>query len=163
MEEKNNNYELSFWFSSRLDEKAIEQKFDNLLKQLEKSSALIIFSQSPQLKQLAYPVKKERNAYFGYIQFELSKDSLARLEEGLRLNNDLIRFMVLNMKPKQEQKVPRSTFRKPVFKEKEKPFSAKVTDASKLWRRSATEGKEEEKMISLEELDKKLSEILKEK
>ncbi len=152
MEEKNNNYELSFWFSSRLDEKAIEQKFDNLLKQLEKSSALIIFSQSPQLKQLAYPVKKERNAYFGYIQFELSKDSLARLEEGLRLNDDLIRFMVLNMKPKQEQKIPRSTFSKPVLKEKEKPSSAK-----------ATEGKEEEKVISLEELDKKLSEILKEK
>ena len=152
MEQKNNNYELSFWFSSRLEEKAIEQKFDNLLKQLEKSGALIIFSQSPQLKQLAYPVKKERNAYFGYIQFESSKDSLARLEEGLRLNNDLIRFMVLNMKLKQEQKVPHSTFRKPVFKEQKSKKEEK-----------AKEGLKEEKIISLEELDKKLSEILKEK
>jgi len=152
MEQKNNNYELSFWFSSRLEEKAIEQKFDNLSKQLEKSGALIIFSQSPQLKQLAYPVKKERNAYFGYIQFELSKDSLMRLEEGLRLNNDLIRFMVLNMKPKEEQKVPRSTFSKSVFKEQKSKREEKVKDEFK-----------EEKVISLEELDKKLSEILKEK
>ena len=151
MEQKNNNYELSFWFSSRLEEKTIEQKFDNLLKQLEKSGALIIFSQSPQLKQLAYPVKKERNAYFGYIQFELSKDSLTHLEEELRLNDDFIRFMVLNIKPKEEQKIPRSTFGKPVFRKQKKPFLAK-----------ATEGKEEEKVISLEELDKKLSEILKE-
>ena len=151
MEQKNNNYELSFWFSSRLEEKAIEQKFDNLSKQLEKSGALIIFSQSPQLKQLAYPVKKERNAYFGYIQFELSKDSLVRLEEGLRMNDDLIRFMVLNMKPKEKQKVPRSIFRKPVFKEQK----SKKEEKEK-------EGLKEEEVISLEELDKKLSEILKE-
>lgn len=151
MEQKNNNYELSFWFSSRLDEKAIEQKFDNLLKQLEKSGALMIFSQSPQLKQLAYPIKKERNAYFGYIRFELSKDSLARLEEGLRLNHDFIRFMVLNIKPKQEEKVPRSTFRKPVFRKERSKKEERMK-----------EGLKEEKVISLEELDKKLNEILKE-
>ncbi len=153
MEQKNNNYELSFWLSSRLEEKAIEQKFDNLLKQLEKSGALIIFSQSPQLKQLAYPIKKERNAYFGYIQFELSKEPLAHLEEGLRIDNDIIRFMVLNIKPKGKQEDSRSAFRKSVFKKEgkeEKPSFAK-----------AIEDKKEEKVISLEELDKKLSEILK--
>jgi len=151
MEQKNNNYELSFWFSSQLEEKAIEQRFDNLLKQLEKSGASVIFSQSPQLKQLAYPIKKERNAYFGYIQFEFSKDSLAHLEEELRLNNDVMRFMILNMKPKEKQKAPRPTFKKSAFKEEEKPSPTK-----------ATKVKKEEKVISLEELDKKLSEILKE-
>lgn len=152
MEQKNNNYELSFWFSSQLEEKAVEQKFDNLLKQLEKSGASILFSQSPQLKQLAYPIKKERNAYFGYIQFEFSKDSLAHLEEGLRLNNGVIRFMISNIKAKEkEEKVSRPTFRKSVFKEKEKISPTKVA-----------EDKKEEKVISLEELDKKLSEILKE-
>lgn len=152
MEQTNNNYELSFWFSSQLDEKAIEQRFDNLLKQLEKSGALIIFSQSPQLKQLAYPIKKETNAYFGYIQFEFSKDSLAHLEEGLRLNNDVIRFMISNIKTKEkEEKVSRPVFKKFVFKGKEKISSTKVA-----------EDKKEEKVISLEELDKKLSEILKE-
>lgn len=161
MEQKNNNYELSFWFSSRLEEKAIEQKFDNLLKQLEKSGALMIFSQSPQLKQLAYPVKKERNAYFGYIQFKLPKDSLARLEEEFRLNDDFIRFMLLSIKQEEKRKVPRPTFRKSVFKKQEKPSSIS-TFAEDSIDKKAMEGKEEEKVISLEELDKKLSEILKE-
>jgi len=156
MEQKNNNYELSFWFSSQLEEKAIEQKFDNLLKQLEKSGALIIFNQSPQLKQLAYPIKKERNAYFGYIQFESSKDSLPHMEEELKLNNDLIRFMILNMKPKEEQKAPHFTFRKSAFKGDRKEKKAKESSAAK------SIGGKEEKVISLEELDKKLSEILKE-
>jgi len=149
MEQKNNNYELSFWFSSRLNEEEIEKKFDNLLKQLEKLGALIIFSQSPQLKQLAYSVKKERNAYFGYIQFEFSKDSLIHLEEDLKLNDDIIRFMILNVKPKEKQKVPSITFRKPAFKEQKN----KTEEETK-------KEPQKEKVISLEELDKKLNEIL---
>ena len=152
MEQKNNNYELSFWFSSRLNEEEIEKKFNNLLKQLEKLGALIIFSQSPQLKQLAYPIKKERNAYFGYIQFELSKDLLVHLEEDLRLNDDLVRFMVLGVKPKEKQKAPSITFRKPIKKEEEK---SKTQEATK-------KEPQKEKVISLEELDKKLNEILEE-
>ena len=149
MEQKNNNYELSFWFSSRLNDEEIEKKFDNLLKQLEKLGALIIFSQSPQLKQLAYSVKKERNAYFGYIQFELSKDSLVHLEEDLKLNDDIIRFMILSVKPKEKQKAPSITFRKPVFKEQK----SKTEEETK-------KEPQKEKIISLEELDKKLNEIL---
>jgi len=149
MEQKNNNYELSFWFSSRLNDEEIEKKFDNLLKQLEKLGALIIFSQSPQLKQLAYSVKKERNAYFGYIQFEFSKDSLVHLEEDLKLNDDIIRFMILSVKPKEKQKAPSITFRKPVFKEQK----SKTEEETK-------KEPQKEKIISLEELDKKLNEIL---
>ena len=149
MEQKNNNYELSFWFSSRLNDEEIEKKFDNLLKQLEKLGALIIFSQSPQLKQLAYSVKKERNAYFGYIQFEFSKDSLVHLEEDLKLNDDIIRFMVLSVKPKEKQKAPSITFRKPAFKEQK----SKTEEETK-------KEPQKEKIISLEELDKKLNEIL---
>jgi len=149
MEQKNNNYELSFWFSSRLGEEEIEKKFDNLLKQLEKFRALIIFSQSPQLKQLAYSIKKERNAYFGYIQFELSKDNLIHLEENLRLNDDIIRFIILNVKPKEKQKTPSITFRKSTYKEQK----------SKIQEKSRKEP-QKEKIISLEELDKKLDEIL---
>jgi len=149
MEQKNNNYELSFWFSSRLNDEEIEKKFDNLLKQLEKLGALIIFSQSPQLKQLAYSVKKERNAYFGYIQFEFSKDSLVHLEEDLKLNDDIIRFMILSVKPKEKQKAPSITFRKPAFKEQK----SKTEEETK-------KEPQKEKIISLEELDKKLNEIL---
>jgi|AntAceMinimDraft_16_1070373.scaffolds.fasta_scaffold113567_2 ribosomal protein S6 len=156
MEQKNKNYELSFWFSSRLSEEEIEKKFDNLLKQLEKREALIIFSQSPQLKQLAYPIKKERNAYFGYIQFELPKDLLVHLEEDLRLNDDFVRFMVLGIKPKEKQKAPSITFRKPIKKEEEKEEEkSKTQEATK-------KEPQKEKVISLEELDKKLNEILEE-
>lgn len=149
MEQKDPNYELSFWFSSRLDEKEIGQKFDNLLKQLKDFGALIIFSELPQLKQLAYPVKKENNAYFGYIQFKFPKESLSSLEEKLRLDNDILRSMIFRIKPKEKQQVSSQFSKKPIFKKQKSEEEKK-------------EKKIEEKEVSLEELDKKLNEILKE-
>ena len=146
MEQKDTNYELSFWFSSRLDEKEIGQKFDNLLKQLKDFGALIIFSELPQLKQLAYPVKKENNAYFGYIQFKFPKESLFSLEEKLRLDNDVLRFMIFRIKLKEKQQVSSQFSKKPIFKKQ----------------KGEEEKKTQEKEISLEELDEKLNEILKE-
>lgn len=150
MEQKDTNYELSFWFSSRLDEKEIGQKFDNLLKQLKDFGALIIFSELPQLKQLAYPVKKENNAYFGYIQFKFSKGSLSSLEEKLRLDNDVLRFMIFRIEPKEKQQASSRQFsKKPILKKQKSEEEKK-------------EEKTQEKEISLEELDEKLNEILKE-
>jgi len=146
MEQKDTNYELSFWFSSRLDEKEIGQKFDNLLKQLKDFGALIIFSELPQLKQLAYPVKKENNAYFGYIQFKFPKESLFSLEEKLRLDNDVLRSMIFRIKLKEKQQVSSQFSKKPIFKKQ----------------KGEEEKKTQEKEISLEELDEKLNEILKE-
>lgn len=149
MEQKDTNYELSFWFSSRLDEKEIGQKFDNLLKQLKDFGALIIFSELPQLKQLAYPVKKENNAYFGYIQFKFPKGSLFSLEEKLRLDNDILRFMIFRIEPKEKQQVSSQFSKKPILKKQKSEEEKK-------------EEKTQEKEISLEELDEKLNEILKE-
>jgi len=149
MEQKDTNYELSFWFSSRLDEKEIGQKFDNLLKQLKDFGALIIFSELPQLKQLAYPVKKENNAYFGYIQFKFPKESLSSLEGKLRLDNNILRFMIFRIKPKKKQQVSSQFSKKSIFKKQKSEEEKK-------------EKKIEEKEVSLEELDKKLNEILKE-
>lgn len=149
MEQKDPNYELSFWFSSRLDEKEIGQKFDNLLKQLKDFGALIIFNELPQLKQLAYPVKKENNAYFGYVQFKFPKESLPSLEGKLRLDNEILRFMIFRIKLKEKQQVSSQFSKKPIFKKQKSEEEKK-------------EKKTQEKEISLEELDKKLNEILKE-
>jgi len=71
------------------------------------------------------------------------------LEENLRLNDDIIRFIILNVKPKEKQKTPSITFRKSTYKEQK----------SKIQEKSRKEP-QKEKIISLEELDKKLDEIL---
>lgn len=154
--ENKNNYELSFWLSSELNEKEAEVKFNDLLKELEKSGALINVSQLPQLNPLAYPIKKEKkvysSAYFGFIQFSLEKESITSLKKKISFDNEIIRFLIVHKEEiKQKIKIPSSLFKK--------------SSLDKLKQDTLTEKKEKEqkpeKEVSLEDLDKKLNEILK--
>lgn len=158
MEEKNNKYELSFWFSSRLEEKEVEQKFEDLSKQLGKWNATVLFSQSPQLKPLAYPVQKEKNAYFGYMQFEIPQEGLAKLQEEWKLNKDIIRFMIVKMKAA-EERTAGSVFHQPIFNSRRR--KKEVAPEEPLAAGGDEKKETESKNISLEELDEKLNEILK--
>ena len=152
--ENKNNYELSFWLSSELDEKEAEKKFNDLLKELEKLGSLINVSQLPQLKPLAYPIKKEKkfyeNAYFGFIQFSLEKNLIIPLKKSLHFNNEIIRFLIIRKEIKEKIKIPSGFFKK--------------SSSTKI-KKEETKSKEQEekpgKEISLEELDEKLNEILK--
>ncbi|MFA5360591.1 MAG: 30S ribosomal protein S6 [Candidatus Paceibacterota bacterium] len=159
MNENTNNYELSFWLSPELDEKKVEVKFNNLLKQLEKLGAAVSISQLPQLKPLAYPIKKGKNlnlnGYFGFVQFISTKDLITSLEKNLKFDEEVIRFFIIARKEaKQKIKIPSTVFKKSLFKNRSLRGRAEE--------RSEQE-KKPEKELSLEELDKKLNEILQDK
>jgi len=154
--ENKNNYELSFWLSSELDEKEAEVKFNDLLKELEKLEALINVSQLPQLKPLAYPIKKEKkvhsSAYFGFVQFSLEKKSIIPLKKKISFDNEIIRFLVVHKEEvKQKIKIPSGLFKKSSL---DKPKEDTVD-------KEKEKEKKPEKEISLEDLDEKLNEILK--
>jgi ribosomal protein S6 len=155
--ENKNNYELSFWLSSELNEKEAEIKFNDLLKELEKLGSLINVSQLPQLKPLAYPIKKEKtiheNAYFGFVQFSLEKNLITSLKKSLNLNNEIIRFLIIHKEIKQKIKIPSGFFKKSSLNKSEKEEIRSKEKPEKP--------EKPEKEISLEELDEKLNEILK--
>lgn len=154
MEQKNNNYELSFWFSSQLNEKEAEEAFNNLIKEIETLKGVMIFSQAPQLNPLAYQIKKDKksysNAYFGFIRFTLSKESLLILKEKFRFNKDIIRYLIIKGAEKKKSPLSSSIFNK------RKKIAASSPEIK-------SQQKQEQKEFSIEELDKKLNEILKEK
>jgi small subunit ribosomal protein S6 len=143
------NYELSFWFSSNIQENEVELLFQDLLKTVESINAEIITSQLPQLKSLAYPIKKETNGYFGYIQFKGEDLNLNELKQKLLNNNTILRYLLVKFEGQERAR-------------KEKPLIHKEkTSSQELKSFKATSEKKNTK-ISLEELDKKLSELLKE-
>ncbi|MDD5760699.1 MAG: 30S ribosomal protein S6 [Candidatus Pacebacteria bacterium] len=155
-----NNYELSFWLSSELEEKKAEEKFNDLLKHLEELGAAISISQLPQLKPLAYPIKKGKNlnlnGYFSFVRFTLAKDSIAPLQKKLKFDEDIIRFFITTLRKESKQKIriPSAIFKKPLFEKSKRPL--KETMKKPEPEKEGEEGRE----LSLEELDKKLNEIL---
>ena len=50
-------------------------------------------------RRLAYPVKKRYEAFYVQIDFKLKPEALANLENQYRLNDEILKFMVL-LRPK---------------------------------------------------------------
>ncbi|MFA5126881.1 MAG: 30S ribosomal protein S6 [Patescibacteria group bacterium] len=120
-------------------------------------------------RKLAYPIKKQKHGFYVFVDFSLAEDKggLKQLETSLKHNNDILRHLVIaKSKPaasadlarlqaanKPEAVVRSRTIRKPISRVSRpratmKPVAAPVSEIS---HRPA---------ISLDDIDKKLDEIL---
>lgn len=140
-------YELSFWLTSNFNESEAEQFFNELVKSVESLGAQILATQLPQLKPLSYPIKKETNGYFCFIQFQGEGLNLTELNKQLRLNNKILRFGIFKLKDKERKVVTHLPKYNIHSKEETKEKASSLSASSEL---------------SIEELDQKLNEILKE-
>lgn len=142
---KKRHYELSFWFSAQLGETAAEQRSNVLVKNIEEIGGVVTFNQLPQLKQLAYPIKKERNGYFGYLKFDLPGKKVEELKKKLDFDKDILRYLIISIpEEKKREKSARKRKSSSFKKETTAPVAKKVPQAK----------------IDIKELDKKLNEIL---
>jgi len=130
----NKEYEISFLIRAEEDAREVLE----LVKSMQGEVSL----EGPVAKiSLAYPIKKETHAYFGYFHFLLSPDVLQSLDKALTMKQKVLRFLIITP---------------PVAKYKEKkvvlPKRARVALKPLSTRPS--------KPISNEALEKKIEEIL---
>ncbi|MCL5017340.1 MAG: 30S ribosomal protein S6 [Patescibacteria group bacterium] len=95
MSKKNKNnsegkksYEISFLLKDPASDKSI-------LDLLAKHNASEIKQSSVNPIKLAYPIKKHVSAYFGYINFVADPADIKEMSDSLRLNGEVIRFLVV--------------------------------------------------------------------
>ncbi len=147
-EEKKNYYELGFL--SREEE---NQTIKNLL--LEKGGEVL--KEGPLSKvELAYPIKKNKYAFFGYFYFTLAAEKVNEVKESLRWLPSVLRFILL--------KLPKIVVKK-IFQETQQKEDLKIVSSKKDLK---AEPKKEylsepaKNLLTNEDLEKKLKEILKE-
>ncbi|MBI5306252.1 30S ribosomal protein S6 [Candidatus Wolfebacteria bacterium] len=138
MEKENKKYEIGFLASS-------EEARNSIIEALKKYKAEIFNEGDFKKIKLAYPVKKQISAFFGYIQFSANPSIIAGLKDSLKLNSQVLRFIVVLIDVKivlTKQKADQ-VFEKPEFKKVEikKPKPQPI--------------------LSNEDLEKKLEEMLK--
>jgi len=103
------NYELAFHINPNLDEARIMEIANELKSNLEKAGAMVSFAKDPERQHLSYEIAHNKNSYFGYIQFNLPSanedaiSGLAGVEEYIKLNNDILRSLILRL-PSDAQK-----------------------------------------------------------
>ena len=124
-------YEISFLLE---DESAV----DFIYEILNKYKVQILEHKDPVKINLAYPVKKQKNAFFGYVYFKMDSNMLLNFEKEIKQKNQILRFMII---------------RDPLIKKTMPPSSKKPETILKK-----PETKEE--FLSNEDLSKKIEEML---
>lgn len=146
MEKQTKNYEIGFLTVNEDDVKEI-------LSDLESHRAVILNQGRPRRIRLAYPIKKEIAAFFTFIQFSMDSDMIEAFSSKLKLNNKILRFMVINlpaiaMKQEREAEKPEENPDKLAARQKAKPLAESKKVSS-------------DDFVNNELLEKKLEEILK--
>lgn len=139
-------YEIAYLISSDLSEeeaRAFQGKITSLVKE---EGGILDEARMPLRKKLAYPIKKQNQAYLAFFNFQLNPDALANLEKKLKAENQILRHLIVIKKPVKPA-------RERVRKLKTQPESVNFEE-NKAYN-------EKEKKVELKEIEEKLEEILK--
>lgn len=96
-------YEISFIFDNNLDEESALKKADALKQSIAALGGSFISEEAPYMRELAYEMIRVQNnvnvrfnvGYFGWIKFELASDKVKELEKGIKLDEQVVRYLIV--------------------------------------------------------------------
>lgn len=150
-------YELTYIISSALSSEEAGSVATEVDSFLQSKEGVILKSERPVAKALAYPIKKMGSGYFVISEFQLEPEKLIEVKEMLEKDAKVLRSFILVKNPVRIRKERRT---KKVFATPE--LETKLEQKEPAPAESFTEAKEEKtsKKTDLSDIDKKLDELL---
>ena len=147
------HYELLFIVSQQYTEEEAE-KINTQVKELIKAQGgEITLEDNLGKKKLAYQINHIGHGYYLLLEFDIENDKIKKLNDDLKLTNEVLRHLITVKKLKTVEQLKKEA------KIKEK-IEKKIEEETTAKEKEEKEEKEEKPKIKLEELDKKLDEIL---
>lgn len=143
-------YEIAFFINPDIKEEEISAYVQKIKDFIIELGGDISKEQPIQKKKLAYPIKKAKQGYFGSMLFNLGAENLKSLDKKLKLEDLVLRYLVIaadkdylaQMKRQEEE-----------IKEKFQRITQPTEGGTKKTAKT-------EDRVKLEEIEKKLEEIL---
>ena len=96
-------YEISFIFDNKISEEAALEKGNAIKQSIATLGGSFISEEVPYMRELAYEMIRVQNnvnirfneGYFGWIKFELSGDKVKELEKAIKLDEQVVRYLVV--------------------------------------------------------------------
>jgi small subunit ribosomal protein S6 len=96
-------YEISFIFDNKLDEETALEKSNAIKQSIATLGGSFISEEAPYMRELAYEMTRVVNnvnvrfneGYFGWIKFELDGAKVKELEKNLKLDEQIVRYLVV--------------------------------------------------------------------
>ena len=146
-------YELTYIVSSAIMLEQAEELRKELEVFLQSKEGVIVKSEKASAKTLSYPIKKQTSGYFITLDVQLPADKVKELKERLEKNTNVLRHIILVKSTKiRKEKRMRKPLKPLGFDTKGKTHTEHVE----------IEDKKKGEKVELEEINKKLDEILSE-
>lgn len=142
-DENQRQYELTLILSPNLQEEEIISLERDIESEIKKFKGVINKKSKAETRQLAYPIKKVQSGYFLVLDFSFEPGKIEEFSSILKHKKDILRHLI-NISAEEETK---ETLKKVDISKKPSEEEGKIKD-------------EKEKKVELEEIDKKLDEIL---
>jgi len=137
-------YELNLLLSPHFSEKELGDYIDQICLFIREKAA-IEAKKEPKKIKLAYPVKKEKEAFLFEIFFKTEPEKLKEIEKKIKEEENVLRFIIISKSEFEfKPKIPEIQKEKILTKRREKISSPK------------------KEKVELKEIDKKIEEILQE-
>lgn len=161
------HYELVYLVKVSTSEKDVKN-LENQVATYIKGHGEVLKSGEIGNRKLAYEIEHETHAIYWLFDFNCETDAIKELHRTLTLDEHVLRFLIVSTKQKtteqieKEQQMHESAEKaliKTQHEEKEKVIKEEKEKVAKMKIKEPKEQKEKEK-LSLDELDKKLDELL---
>ncbi|MFA6416714.1 MAG: 30S ribosomal protein S6 [Patescibacteria group bacterium] len=158
------HYEILFIMPNKFTEDEAKTIIGNVEKVIADNGGQISYREYWGKKKLAYEIKHNAYGYYSLCEFDLEKNSLAAIDQNLRLSTDVLRHQIVIKKAKSEaelakdKKINAKIEAKKAVEEKEaKDKSKKQAEASESPKKPAVK---RERPTDMKDLDEKLEGIL---
>ena len=152
MDREAKKYEISYLVSGNVAEDDVVRVAGIVTRLIKESGGVVRHVSEPKKRLLFYPIKKTRNAYFGYTTFSADGDAVPEIVKKLKFEKEILRALLT------EEVIipPRSLPLRAAWR----PTEGDILPKRTLPRREETAVSAEERAAAIESIDKKLEEIL---
>ena len=92
-------YEMVYIFDATLDEDGVNKKLEKFHPLVLGKSGEVVAVDHWGVRQMAYPVKKQSSGYYVVAQIRAESDGLPEFERVLRLDVELLRYLIVLNEP----------------------------------------------------------------
>ena len=92
-----NYYELLYIVQPALSEEDLKSVTDDIAGTIDKAGGELLKNEVWQKRKLAYPIKKFKQGYYVLVHYKAPSNVPKKLEEKMRIKEDILRFMTTNM------------------------------------------------------------------
>jgi len=146
------HYEIVFIVSSKVEEKDVPKAVEKVKDLITEKGGKITYQEEMGRKKFAYPIEHQKHGFYQIYEFDLPNENLKTIQKELMLNKaEIIRFLIINKLPQTEAKKP-----------PKKKLAEKVETVLSPEKQEVSDKKtaSKKKKVSLDDLDKKLDELL---